>query len=81
LELAEEKTKIVSFSRFRKHENTSFEFLGFEFRWGVTRNGKDTITRRTSRNKLRKSLKAFREWCNKNQNNRIKKIVDMLDSV
>lgn len=79
LELAEEKTKIVSFSRFRKHENTSFEFLGFEFRWRVTRNGKDIITRRTSRSKLRKSLKAFREWCKENRNNRIKKIVDMLN--
>lgn len=79
LELAEEKTKIISFTRFRKHENTSFEFLGFEFRWGVTRNGKDSIKRRTSRNKLRKSLKAFREWCKENRNNRIKKIVEMLN--
>ena len=30
LVLAQEKTKIISFSRFRKHEKTSFEFLGFE---------------------------------------------------
>jgi hypothetical protein len=34
LELAGEKTKVISFSRFRKWEKTSFEFLGFEFRWG-----------------------------------------------
>ncbi len=35
LELAEEKTNLISFSRFRKEEETCFNFLGFEFRWGV----------------------------------------------
>ena len=30
LELSKEKTKIISFSRFRKEEQTSFDFLGFE---------------------------------------------------
>jgi len=80
LELAEEKTKIISFSRFRKYENTSFEFLGFEFRWGVSNKGKDIIKRRTSRTKLRKSIKAFSLWCKENRSKRIKKIVEMLNS-
>jgi retron-type reverse transcriptase len=40
LELAEEKTNLISFSRWRKEEETSFDFLGFEFRWGVDRKGK-----------------------------------------
>jgi len=80
LELAGEKTKIISFSRFRKHENTSFEFLGFEYRWKVSHKGKDIIVRRTSRNKLRKSIEAFTQWCKENRNNRIKKIVDMLNA-
>ena len=31
LELAQEKTNIINFSRFRKEEKTKFEFLGFEF--------------------------------------------------
>ena len=79
LELAEEKTKIISFSRFRKHENTSFEFLGFEFRWKVSSKGKDIIARRTSRKKLKKSLKAFTQWCKKNRHNRIKRIVEELN--
>jgi len=78
LEIAVEKTKIISFSRFRKHENTSFEFLGFEYRWKVSHKGKDIIVRRTSRSKLRKSIKAFTEWCKVNRNNRLKKIVGML---
>lgn len=80
LELAEEKTKIISFSRFRKEENASFEFLGFEFRWQVSHKGKDIITRRTSRSKLRKSLKAFTEWCKENRNKRLKRIVEMLNA-
>jgi RNA-directed DNA polymerase len=80
LELAEEKTKIISFSRFRKYENTSFEFLGFEFRWAVSNKGKDIIKRRTSRSKLRKSIKAFSLWCKENRDKRFKNIVGMLNS-
>ena len=80
LELAEEKTKIISFSRFRKHENISFEFLGFEYRWSISKKGKDIITRRTSRNKLRKSIKAFTKWCKENRDKRIVRIVEMLNS-
>jgi len=78
LELAEEKTKIISFTRFRKYENTNFEFLGFEYRWTVSKRGKDIITRRTSRNKLRKSIKEFTQWCKENRNKRIKRMIDML---
>lgn len=79
LEMAEDKTKIISFSRFRKYENTSFDFLGFEFRWTVSRKGKDLLARRTSRKKLRKSLIAFTEWCKENRHNRIKYIVEKLN--
>ena len=38
LELAGDKTRVIPFSRYRQGE-TSFEFLGFEFRWGVNRKG------------------------------------------
>jgi hypothetical protein len=34
LELAAEKTRVLPFSRYRRGE-TSFDFLGFEFRWGT----------------------------------------------
>ena len=79
LKLAEEKTKIISFTRFRKYENTSFEFLGFEYRWTVSKRGKDIITRITSRSKLRKSIKEFTQWCKENRNKRIKRMIDMLN--
>ena len=63
LEMAPDKTKIISFSRFRKWEKTSFDFLGFEFRWGVYGGGRDMIIRRTSRKKFRNALAALTEWC------------------
>ncbi|WP_218076094.1 group II intron reverse transcriptase/maturase [Desulfuribacillus stibiiarsenatis] len=80
LELAEEKTKVISFSRFRKHENTSFEFLGFGYRWKVSQKGNDIITRQTSRKKLTKSIQNFTEWCKEKRNKRLKKIVDMFNA-
>ena len=39
LKLAEDKTRIIRFTRFRKEEKAYFEFLGFEFLWGVDRKG------------------------------------------
>lgn len=79
LEIAEEKTKIIRFSRYVLTGNESFDFLGFEFRWGLSRRGICIIKRRTSRSKLKKSLKAVTEWCKENRNTRITKIVEMLN--
>jgi hypothetical protein len=62
LSLAEEKTRKLMFNRFRKAESGTFEFLGFEYRWITTRSGKDTVRMRTSPGRLRRIVKAFREW-------------------
>ncbi|HEY9061127.1 MAG TPA: reverse transcriptase domain-containing protein [Pseudobacteroides sp.] len=59
LELAKEKTGMVVFSRFKKHLNTKFSFLGFDFRWVLSRKGKDYIRRETNPKRMTKSLKAF----------------------
>lgn len=72
LELAEEKTKVISFSRFRKWEKTSFEFLGFEFRWGLYSGNRDMIIRRTSAKKFRLGLAALTEWCKKHRHLKLK---------
>jgi group II intron reverse transcriptase/maturase len=79
LELSEEKTNIIPFSRFRTKEKTWFEFLGFEFRWGISRNGKDIIKRRTSRKKLRKSLRSLNSWCQRVRSLRLKRIIELLN--
>lgn len=80
LELAEDKTKIIRFSRYRENDKSSFEFLGFEYRWKRSRKGKDYVARRTSRNKLRKSISKFKEWCKSKRNKRLRRLVEMLNA-
>jgi len=80
LELSMEKTNIVLFSRYKKNQSGSFEFLGFEFRWGKSYKGGDTIIRRTSRKKLKKSIKNFTQWCKTMGNKRHKTIFKKLNS-
>jgi len=70
LELSKEKTRLISFSRFRKEERTSFVFLGFEFRWGVSRRGKDIIKRKTAKKKFKQALRRFTEWIKRYRNKR-----------
>ena len=63
LELSADKTRVIPFSQHRTLGKTSFDFLGFEFRWGKDRAGKPRVQRRTARKKLRNSLKQFTVWC------------------
>ncbi len=61
LELAEEKTRKLRFSRDME-QNGSFEFLGFEFRWRKTRKGNPAVRRRTAPQRLRRSVAGVSEW-------------------
>lgn len=70
LELAADKTKIIKFSRCQIKNGLSFDFLGFEFRWGLSRRKENRsriaiIKRRTSRQKLSASLASFKVWIKK----------------
>lgn len=72
LSLAEEKTRVMLFSRFRKRDSERLDFLGFEFRWGRSRQGKNIIKQRTSTSKFRKALTTFKEWCKEVKNKRLR---------
>ncbi len=74
LELSAEKTRVIPFSQHREAGQTSFDFLGFEFRWGKDRAGKPRVQRRTARKKLRNSFAQFTEWCRRNGNRRMKDV-------
>jgi len=63
LELSEEKTRVMRFTSCAPQDKESFEFLGFEFRWGKDRKGKPHLKRRTSRQRYRRSLQRFTAWC------------------
>ena len=60
LEIAAEKTNLIPFDRSAK---THFDFLGFEFRWGLNRWRRPELKRRTARNKYRAAIASFRPWC------------------
>jgi RNA-directed DNA polymerase len=70
LALAVDKTRVIPFSRHRRGE-TSFDFLGFEFRWGTDRQGQARLKRRTARKKFRNSVKRAAEWCKQNRHRRV----------
>jgi RNA-directed DNA polymerase len=61
LTLAEEKTKLIWFNHY---SNEKFDFLGFEFR--PTFSSK-RVKIRTSRSKLRQSIKNVKEWIKTNR--------------
>lgn len=78
LELAEDKTRKLRFNRFRKEDSESFVFLGFEYRWKVSRRGKDIIHLRTSSKKLRRIILELRVWFKKHSSKRLKWIMGMV---
>ena len=80
LELSEEKTWIIPFSPISRPGKTSFDFLGFEYRWGKDRTGKPHVKRRTARKNLRNSLKRFNEWCKLNRHLRLPELFKQLNA-
>ncbi len=72
LELAADKTGVIPFSQHHDPGRTSFDFLGFEFRWGQDRGGKPHLKRRTARQRQRNSLQRFTAWCKEKCRYRLK---------
>jgi group II intron reverse transcriptase/maturase len=80
LELAAEKTQIIPFSPKTALGKTSFDFLGFEFRWGLDRAGKPHLNKRTARKNLRKSIQRFDLWIKTNRHLFLPDLFKMLNS-
>jgi len=80
LELSAEKTRVIPFGRRHPLGKTGFDFLGFEFRWGHDRQGVPRVQRRTSRKKLRNSLRQFTEWCKDKARSKLAKVGDELNA-
>jgi RNA-directed DNA polymerase len=72
LSLAEEKTGMHLFTRFRKRDSVRFNFLGFEFRWGRSLKGMDVVKQRTNPKKMQQSLAALKEWFKERRNKRLR---------
>ena len=64
LQLAEEKSALVRFERWKPDQSGRFTFLGFDFYWARTqRNPRFIVVKRgTNKEKFRAALRAFQEW-------------------
>ena len=80
LELCAEKTRILPFSPSGPMGSTSFNFLGFEFRWGKDRAGKPHLDKRTARKSLRNSLTRFKLWFKENRHRRLPDLFRLLNA-
>jgi group II intron reverse transcriptase/maturase len=78
LELAEEKSALVRFSRHAMKENGAFSFLGFLYHWTLSRNGKPKVQRMTDPKKLRASVAAFAGWIRSKRHQRAHRIMAQL---
>jgi RNA-directed DNA polymerase len=63
LERSPDKTRGIPCTRQQVPGHTSVDVLGVECCWGRDRVGKPQLKRRTSRKKLRNSLKRVTDWC------------------
>jgi RNA-directed DNA polymerase len=80
LEVAPDKTRVILFSSQQARGHTSFDFLGFEFRWGTNRAGKPHLKRRTARKTLRRSIQRFTAWCRETCRHRVKDVFRELNA-
>lgn len=78
LELSHEKTRTIRFTRFEAGQGESFVFLGFEYRWGLSRKRKPLVKMRTAKSKFRLSIAALTKWIKRECF--LSDIVDILDS-
>jgi RNA-directed DNA polymerase len=62
LDVAEDKTSLMRFSRFHVGRKRHFVFLGFEFYWGTDSNGKARLRRRTGAKKQKATLSEYYQW-------------------
>jgi RNA-directed DNA polymerase len=67
LEISKEKTKVIEFTRFKTEKSEVFTFLGFEYRWGVSRAGKPLVKMRTSKKKFKLAISKLLLWIKKDR--------------
>jgi len=84
LRLHPDKTSLVCFSKPYRQEEArkrgTFEFLGFTFHWGRSRQGFWVIKKKTARKRLSRFMKRVWQWCKENLHERIKEQYETLCS-
>jgi RNA-directed DNA polymerase len=75
-----EKTRMVKFTKPKntsngsggRHEEGTFNFLGFTHYWTKSRKGMAVIKRKTEKSRFARALKKITEWCRLNRHHPIK---------
>ena len=80
LEIAEDKSNIIKFGRNAGNDAGKFDFLGFTFAGGKSRNGKFTVKPQTSEKKLKAKRAKASKWIRQNMHTPIKILVDKLNA-
>jgi group II intron reverse transcriptase/maturase len=82
LKLAEDKSKIICFGRYAREygSNDSFDFLGFTYINGTSKNGKYIIIHQTSRKKMSVKMAAAKEWLRENMHMNTRELMKKLNT-
>lgn len=78
LEVAEDKTKIIPFGRFKGNKET-FDFLGFMHYNATTRTGKYTVGHKISKKKKKNKNEAISKWLKDNRHLNIVLLINKLN--
>lgn len=78
LELAEDKTRILPFGRFKGNKE-SFDFLGFTHYNSKTRMNKYTIQHKISKKKKKAKKQAIKQWLKENMHEKLVDVIERLN--
>lgn len=72
LTLHPDKTRLVPFHRPDRNDGDddgpgTFDLLGFTHHWGLSRNGKWVVKKRTAKDRLSRTLRRIRGWCSQHR--------------
>jgi len=79
LELSEDKSQIIKFGRYAGDEARTFDFLGFTFISGKSRNGKFTVKCHTSEKKLKVKRAKAKKWIWQNMHTPVGELISKLN--
>lgn len=83
LELAEDKTKLISFGRFAKERSKTgkvetFDFLGFTQYCGLSKMGRYRVKRKTAKKKFNAKVREMKTWI---KDHRYLKVTEMIKQI
>ncbi len=79
LELAEDKTKLIKFTKYEPKDSGTFDFLGFTHYIGKSTKGFYIPKIKTSKTKYKAKLREFKTWIKENRHIRTKELIEKVN--